>query len=123
MKFQKISIWLASFMMPLSGYAAESKSDTNLYETNQLSLAEVVNQVLHNNPSLTAARQQWQALQQRPEIVRALPDPMLTYGYWLRSVETRVGANNNRLALSQKFPLAGKRTLAGIPAPTQFIGN
>lgn len=81
-----------------------------------LTLDETVGQVLSNSPALAAARLKWQAMQERPDIVRALPDPMLTYGYWFQNVETRVGANIQRVGVAQKLPFFGKRSLAANQA-------
>ncbi len=55
------------------------------------------------------------ALKQRPQVT-ALADPRLTYGYFLRSVETRVGAQQHRLGLSQAFPWFGTLALRGDAA-------
>lgn len=89
--------------------------------TNGLALGEVVSQVLSNNPALAAARHKWLAMKERPDIARALPDPMLTYGYWFQNVETRVGAMNQRVAASQKLPFFGKRSLAADKATQEAL--
>lgn len=81
----------------------------------------LVGEVLERSPDLRAAKLRWEALAKRPEIVGALPDPMLSYGHWLRSVETRVGALDNRIALSQKFPAWGKRKLAASKAEKEAL--
>ncbi len=72
----------------------------------------LVREVCQNNPSLHAARLKWEALQEHPKIAGSLPDPMLSYGYFFDNVETRVGAQNQRLGLSQKIPFPGKLSLA-----------
>ena len=87
-------------LLPQAGMASE------------LSLAQAISQVLSNSPALSAARLKWQASQHRPDIVGALPDPMVTYGYWFQNVETRVGAMNQKVAVSQRIPFPGKRSLA-----------
>lgn len=80
------------------------------------SLELVVTEVLETNPAVEAARLRWEAAQERPEIARALPDPMVTYGYFLQNVETRVGAMNQKITVSQKLPFPGKRALAASRA-------
>ncbi len=55
------------------------------------------------------------ALKKRPQVT-ALADPRLTYGYFLRSVETRVGAQQHRLGLSQALPWFGTLALRGDEA-------
>lgn len=63
-----------------------------------------------NHPGLKAAFLRWKAALQKVPQVRALPDPKLTYGYFLREVETRVGPQRHRFGLMQKFPWPGKLT-------------
>lgn len=71
-------------------------------------VAPLLAEILQNNPAIEAARQDWQAAMQSPSIVSALPDPMLSYGYYFTNVETRIGPLNQRLGLSQKIPFPGK---------------
>ena len=61
-----------------------------------------------NNPQLRAALKQWQAAEQNIAVQKALPDPMLTYGYYFDSVETRVGPQEQSFGVQQKFPAFGK---------------
>ncbi len=75
-------------------------------------LDALVHEVLRRNPALRAARSKWEALQERPKISGSLPDPMLSYGYFFDNVETRVGAQNQRIGASQKIPFPGKLSLA-----------
>jgi outer membrane protein, heavy metal efflux system len=82
---------------------------------------QLVTEVLTNNSALRSARLKWEAMQERPDIVRALPDPMVTYGYWFQNVETRVGAMNQKVALSQKIPFYGKRSLASEKARQEAL--
>ncbi len=72
----------------------------------------VVRQVLAKNPQLNSARLRWEAMKERPRIAGSLPDPLLSYGYFFDNVETRVGAQNQRIGLSQKIPFPGKLSLA-----------
>jgi outer membrane protein, heavy metal efflux system len=86
-----------------------------------LSLEQIVAEVVTNNSALHSARFKWEAMQERPDIVRALPDPMVTYGYWFQNVETRVGAMNQRVGVSQKIPFFGKRSLASDKARKEAL--
>jgi outer membrane protein, heavy metal efflux system len=61
-----------------------------------------------NNPGLEAAFNRWQASLEKVPQARALPDPRLTYSYFIRELETRVGPQRQRLGLSQTFPWFGK---------------
>ena len=75
-------------------------------------LSSVIEEVLSTNFALKAARLRWESAQARPQIVGALPDPMLTYGYFFRNVETRTGPMKQKFIASQKFPFPGKLSLA-----------
>lgn len=61
-----------------------------------------------NSPVLRARFQEWVAARERLPQVGALPDPRLTYGYYLAEVETRVGAMRHSLSVTQTFPWRGK---------------
>ncbi|MGH8017373.1 MAG: TolC family protein [Opitutaceae bacterium] len=89
--------------------------------TSDSSWEALINEVLQSSPALEAARLKWEAMQERPEIAKALPDPMLTYGYFLQNVETRVGAMNQKLTIAQKVPLFGKRGLAASRAEKEAL--
>lgn len=83
------------------------------------SLSSMIKEVLSENSALKAARLRWESAQARPKIVGALPDPMLTYGYFFRNVETRAGPMNQKVVASQKFPFPGKRSLAADRAEAE----
>lgn len=81
----------------------------------------LVREVLRSNPSLQAARCKWEALSERPKIAGSLPDPTLSYGYFFDNVETRVGAQNQRIGASQKIPFPGKLSLASRKAREEAV--
>ncbi|MCF7958824.1 MAG: TolC family protein [Phycisphaerae bacterium] len=64
-----------------------------------------------NNPGLKADFYRFKASFEAIEQVRTLPDPQLTYQYFIQEVETRVGAQRQGFGLSQKFPWFGKLDL------------
>ena len=70
---------------------------------------------LHNR-GLEAAFNRWKAAIERIPQVRAMPDPRLTYRYFIQEVETRVGAQRQGLELGQVFPWFGKLSLRGDAA-------
>ena len=41
-------------------------------------------------------------------MVNALPDPVLTYSYFIESVETRTGPQEQKAGISQRLPWMGK---------------
>ena len=69
-----------------------------------------------NNPGLEAMFNRWKATLERIPQAKALPDPRLKYGYYIREVETRVGPQRQRLGLAQTFPWFGKLRLRGDAA-------
>ncbi len=60
-----------------------------------------------HNAELEAAYYRWQAALHTVPQARTLPDPKLTYARYLEEVETRVGAQENRVGLAQTFPWFG----------------
>ncbi len=66
-----------------------------------------------HNPGLEAAFLRWKAALERSPQVRSLPDPRLTYSYFFTRVETRVGAQRQRIGVAQTFPWFGKLRLKG----------
>jgi outer membrane protein TolC len=79
-------------------------------------LAEYVAYAMANNAGLEAAFNRWRAALERVPQVTALPDPRLSYRYYIRQVETRVGPMRHGIGLSQTFPWLGKLELAGDAA-------
>ncbi len=68
----------------------------------------LIQETLDNNPQIQAAQKNWEAAEYRIRSVKGLPDPMVNYGYFGKSVETRVGPQKNRFGASQKIPFPGK---------------
>ncbi|MHC4663453.1 MAG: TolC family protein [Planctomycetota bacterium] len=60
-----------------------------------------------NNPDLESAFNKWKAALEKVPQARSLPDPKLSYGYFIREVETKVGPQRDRVSLSQMFPWFG----------------
>ena len=78
-----------------------------------LELPNLIRVAVDRNPKVKAAKARWQAtIEQYPQVT-ALPDPMFMYGYFLRSVETRVGPQRHRVSFSQAFPYPGTLDAAG----------
>ena len=78
-----------------------------------LELPNLIRVAVDRNPKVKAAKARWQAtIEQYPQVT-TLPDPMFMYGYFLRSVETRVGPQRHRISFSQAFPYPGTLDAAG----------
>ena len=59
------------------------------------------------NPELESAFYRWKAALEKIPQVNVPPDPRFTFAYYIESVETRVGPQKARLALTQTFPWFG----------------
>lgn len=70
-------------------------------------LDALVREALDRNPGISQAFARYRASLQRLPQVSALPDPMLAFINYLRTPETRVGAQTNGVTLSQQFPWFG----------------
>lgn len=60
-----------------------------------------------NNPGLRADYKEFEAALERAATVGSLPNPTLSFGYFLSPVETRVGPQQAKVSLSQMFPWFG----------------
>ena len=59
---------------------------------------------LARSPELQASFERWRAATMRISRARRLPEPIIKYSYFVRSIETRVGPQQHRLSLMQSFP-------------------
>ncbi|MCK4850356.1 MAG: TolC family protein [Phycisphaerae bacterium] len=66
-----------------------------------------------HNPQLQAAFARYKAALEAIAPARTLPDPRLTYRYFIQEVETRVGPQQQSFGLAQTFPWFGKLQASG----------
>ena len=59
------------------------------------------------NPSVQAARDAWRAAHAEVDAAGRLPDPVVTYGHFVQSVETRVGPQQQQVGVRQTLPWFG----------------
>ena len=97
---------------------------TTAAEASALSLDSVVSQVLSNNPSLKAARADWEAARERIPQARAWEDPRLGFDTLAdRFVQEPPNAmTDTRVMLEQALPLSGKNRLQGNAASADAWG-
>jgi len=81
---------------------------TDIPYENPSSLEEMLIYAALNNPELRAAFEEWKASLEKVPQLRSLPDPKLQYGYFIRKVETRVGAQRQKFGISQSLPFPSK---------------
>ena len=76
-----------------------------------LQAQDILNQYLEtaakNNPGLKAKFNEYNASLEKVPQVGALPDPTLTFGYFVMPVETKNGPQNLKVSFSQMFPWFG----------------
>ncbi len=89
------------------------QTDVSTLFAETLELPSLIRVAVNRNPKVIAAKARWQATVEQYPQVTALPDPMFMYGYFLRSVETRVGSQRHRISFSQAFPYPGTLDAAG----------
>ncbi len=85
-----------------------------------MSLADLLTYALEHNPSVEAAFERWRAATDRAPQARSLPDPQLTYGYFvLRSAERQGMMERQRISITQMFPWFGTLDSRGSAAEQQ----
>jgi len=77
------------------------------------SLEDYLQIAAENNPGLQAKYKEFEAALQKVPQVNSLPDPSLSFGYFISPVETRVGPQRVKFSLSQMFPWFGTLKLQG----------
>ena len=80
-------------------------------EAKTVVLDDLVDEALRNNPKIQVAYKNWQAAKEKIKQVASLPDPMASYTYFGKNIETRVGPQEAKYGLSQKIPFLGKLSL------------
>ena len=88
------------------------------------SLTDYLEVAAENNPSLKASYQQYLSALEKVPQVGALPDPQLTFGYFVSPVETRVGPQRARFSVQQMLPwfgtLEARKDAATLAAQVRF---
>jgi len=85
------------------------------YYTRDQQLEGYISRALQHNPALQEALARYRSAQQKPSQVSKLPEPMLNFTQFIRSVES------NTVNLSQTFPWFGKLSLQGQVAIKEAI--
>lgn len=81
--------------------------------TSHEDLADYITLALENNPRIKTAYSDWKAAEYKARYVRGLPDPEMSYTYFIEPVETRVGPQKDKYGASQKIPFPGKLSTKG----------
>lgn len=105
-------ILLAFFLLTGSIVQAQDRLDSYLVEAAK------------NNPGLQGKFGEYMAAMQKIPQVGALPDPQVTFGYFIQPIETKLGPQRARISLSQMFPWFGtlnaKKDVAATMAKSKY---
>ena len=77
------------------------------YTSYAQSINDYLKTAADNNPTLKASYTEFEASLKRVSQVNALPDPNLSFGYFISPIETRVGPQQAKFSLTQMFPWFG----------------
>lgn len=80
---------------------------------NAQTLDDYLKTAAENNPGLKVKYAEFQAALQQTAQANALPDPTLSFGYFISPVETRVGPQRAKFSLAQMFPWFGTLSAKG----------
>lgn len=98
---KKLTIVLLMFL----GFGLHAQTPDNYYKT-----------AAANNPGLQAKYKDFEIALQKVAQVNSLPDPSLSFGYFISPVETRVGPQKAKFSLTQMFPWFGTLKAQGDAA-------
>ncbi|MBT7269370.1 MAG: TolC family protein [Candidatus Marinimicrobia bacterium] len=68
---------------------------------------------LENNPSIQQMFNHWKAAETKITFAKGLPNPSISFGYFLESVETAAGPQEYKIGIMQNIPWFGKRKIDG----------
>ena len=80
------------------------------------SLASYVALAMHRSSRVEAAYERWHASVERVGAAARMPDPVVTYAFYARPVQTRVGPQNHRVGVRQGFLAPGVLSAANDAA-------
>jgi outer membrane protein TolC len=86
-------------------------------------LSKLIETLLEDNPQIVSLWARSRSLFERAPQEKSLPDPQLTYRYFAKTPETRVGPQEHWLEFSQGVPWGGKRGLQARRAETLASGT
>ncbi len=123
MKLKTFSGLIPGVLTAVNLLGEPSQQSTQPAATNNLVLDWVVSEVLSNNPSLKAARANWEAMKERVPQARAWEDPRAGIDVNVaRFVEVPQNSfTDQKLVAEQTLPLSGKNRLRGQAASAEAV--
>jgi cobalt-zinc-cadmium efflux system outer membrane protein len=111
MKYIKINLYIFLFLSislaPQKANAQEEDPVSQEKEPVEQHLAKYLILAAENNPELKALFNEYLAALEDVTQQGTLPDPQLSFGYYIQPIETRVGAQRATASISQLFPWFG----------------
>ena len=87
-------------------------------------IADYQLEAAQNNPELKAKYQQYLSVLEDEPIMGSLPDPEVSFSYFIKPIETRVGPQQGRISVSQMLPwfgtLKNRRSASELRAEAAF---
>lgn len=113
----QIGVYMTGILIIFVQYARSQALDSVLkgypVKTEIPQLADYVQTALANNPRIQSAFHQWRSETKRIAAARGLPDPQISFGYFLKNIETAVGPQEWKAGVMQKIPWPGKLLVQG----------
>ena len=77
------------------------------FMTSAQTITQYQQEAAENNPELKAKYQQYLSALEESPIMGTLPDPEVSFSYFIKPIETRVGPQQGRISVSQMLPWFG----------------
>jgi len=106
-----VSLFLGG--LPLASPSGLPKQRGLEADRHEIHLSQLIAIALKANPTIKVYRLNWEAMIERFPQATALDDPMFQFGYFIQSVETRVGPQERQYSIVQKIPFPGKLKAKG----------
>jgi outer membrane protein TolC len=106
-------LFLLQLSVPEQSYATSTPphdSLPDLASTSHLSLEKLDALLVSQNKELKDIHFRWRAAIESAVPAGSLPDPVVTFGWFVDEVETRVGSQEWKVGFTQKFPSKAKRS-------------
>ncbi len=114
MKTMHKKIILSGFILMFIAIGSFAQNDLDSY----------LMEAAQNNPGVKAKFSEYMAALEKVPQVGALPDPQITFGYFIQPVETRVGPQRAKISATQMFPwfgtLGAKKDVATEMAKSKY---
>lgn len=110
MKYTNLYIALTvviTLSLTVTGYSQQLNGNSDTVNVNNV-LDNYLKLSAENNPGLKSLFSQYMAAMERLPQARALPDPTVMFSIFTSPVETRIGATQAGVAISQAFPWFGQ---------------